>query len=104
MKFLLPLALLAASAFAQQQPQTPPPAQQNDAVTVVGCLTKGATDTSYVVTDQKSGEKYNFTASQQLDSYLNHTVQLTGTMTQNGGDKAFQPQKIRTVSNSCEQQ
>jgi len=108
MKFFLPLTFLAGGAvFAQQPPpQNPPPQEQqqrqNESVTIVGCLSKGSAENQYTITDSKSGQKYNFTASQQLEAYLNHTVQLTGTMSQNGGENSFQPQTIRTVSNSCE--
>ncbi len=103
MKFFLPIAFaLAGTAFAQQAQNPPAQQQQNESVTVVGCLSKGAGDNQYVITDSKSGQKYTFSASQQLEAYVDHTVQLTGTMNQNGGDNAFQPLTIRTVSNSCE--
>jgi hypothetical protein len=106
MKFFLPIAMLIAGAAAAQQnpPQNPPQQQQqqNDSVTVVGCLSKGAAQNQYTITDAKTGEKYDFKASQQLDAYINHTVQLTGTMAQNDDQKSFQPATIRTVANSCE--
>jgi len=109
MKFFLPIAMLIAGAAAAQQnpPQTPPQEQQqqqqqNGSATVVGCLTKGAAENQYTITDSKTGEKYDFKASQQLDTYVNHTVHLTGTMAQSGDQKSFQPATIRTVANSCE--
>src|SRR5580692_1805115 len=101
MKFLLPLAftLVMGAAFAQDPP-APPPQQQssNDAVTLVGCLTKGTTDGQYTIADSKTGQKINFIASQPMESYLNHTVQITGTMAGSGSDKSFTPQTVKTVS------
>jgi hypothetical protein len=106
MKFILPLAfsLLMSAAFAQDPP-TPPPQQQqqsNDSLTIVGCLTKGTTEGRYTITDSKTGQNLNFTAAQPMDSYLNRTVQMTGTMTDDGsGSKSFTPQTVKTVSDSC---
>jgi hypothetical protein len=105
MKFFLPLtfSLLMGAAFAQDPP-TPPPQQQqsNDSITIVGCLTKGTTEGQFTITDSRTGQNLNFTAAQPMDSYLNHTVQMTGTMTDDGsGSKAFTPQTVKTVSDSC---
>lgn len=101
--------MIGGVAFAQTAGQQNPPPQQeqqqpnpNESTTVTGCLTKGTAENQFTLTDAKTGQKYSFTASQQLESYLNHTVQLTGTMTNSGGDNNFQPQSIRTISNSCE--
>jgi hypothetical protein len=109
MKFLLPLSLLISGAAFAQSGQNPPPSQQQEnqqqsgeSMTVVGCLMKGSAENQFTITDSKTGQKYNFAASQQLESYLNHTVQLTGTMSNRGGEQNFQPQSIRTVSNSCQ--
>lgn len=109
MRLFLPFALLiGGAAFAQQSGQNPPSSQQeqqnqqNSSTTVTGCLMKGTADNQFTLTDAKTGQKYTFTASQQLESYLNHTVQLTGTMANSGGDNNFQPQSIRTISNSCD--
>ncbi len=105
---LLTLSLfLSAVAFAQNPPQQHPPTspdQDSQAVTVTGCLTKGQTAGEYTITDSKSGEKMSFPGPDRLDSYVNHTVQLTGKMMDRGGEKAFQPQSIRTVSDTCSQQ
>jgi hypothetical protein len=105
MKTLLPLTLsifLAGAVYAQQNPPPPPPDQQQADTTVTGCLTKGENAGQYMVTESKSGHKFTFSGSQRLDSYLNHTVELTGKMMTSGDEKAFQPQTIKTVSNSCE--
>jgi hypothetical protein len=106
MKFLVPLtfSLLMGAAFAQDPP--PPPTQQqqpsNDSLTIVGCLTKGTMEGQFTIADSKSGQKINFIAAQPMDSYLNHTVQITGTITDSGsGDKSFTPQTVKTVSDSC---
>jgi len=103
---LLTLSMfLAAAAYAQNPPQQPPPGQDQDsqAVTVTGCLAKGPTAGQYVITDPKSGEKMSFPGPDRLDTYVNHTVQLSGKMMNRAGEKTFQPQSIRTISDTCSQ-
>ena len=56
----------------------------------------------YVITDTKSGEKVTFPGPDKLDTYVNHTVQLTGKMMNRSGEKAFQPETVKMVSASCE--
>ena len=108
MKTLLTLTLslfLGAAAYAQNPPQqTPPPPDQQDtqATTVTGCLVKGANTGEYMITNSKTGEKLTFAGPDRLDSYVNHTVQLTGKMMMSGNEKSFQPQSIKTVSDTCE--
>lgn len=103
-------ASLAVGSFAygQQAGQSAPPPtpsqQQSDTptVSVTGCLVKGETNGSYVITDQQSGEKLTFPGPDQLDNYVNQTVRLTGTMSSQGSSKAFKPQRISTVSSTCQ--
>jgi hypothetical protein len=97
---------LSAVAYAQDQGQTAPPQekqQPSDApkTTITGCLMKGTSDGSYVITDQTSGEKLPFNGPAQLDRFVNQTVKLTGTMTGAGADKVFNPESIAQVSPSC---
>jgi hypothetical protein len=106
MKFLpitfCALMLAGTTMFAQQQQ---PPSNQNDKKmeTLTGCLSKSDTNGEYVISDQSSGQKYTFMGPQRLDNYINHTVQLTGTMDNDqNGQKQFKPQSIKTVSNSCQ--
>jgi len=104
MKIFVPLtfSLLMGAAFAQDPPPPPTQQQQPSNLTIVGCLTKGNTEGQFTIADSKSGQKINFIAAQPMDSYLNHTVQITGTMTDSGsGDKSFTPQTVKTVSESC---
>lgn len=106
MKFVLPLtfSLLMGAAFAQNPPTSSSQQQPNSdsTMTIIGCLTKGATDGQYTITNTRTGQTINFAAAQPMDSYLNHTVQLTGTMTDSGsGSKTFTPQTVKTVSDSC---
>jgi hypothetical protein len=105
MKVFLPLAfslLMGAAAFAQDPPTSTQQQQSDTSITVVGCLTKGATDGQYMVTDPRSGQKISFIATQPMDSYVNHTVQITGTITSDGsGDRSFTPQTVKTVSDTC---
>lgn len=107
MKFLLPSTfcalLLAGTLFAQQQPPPNPPPDSGQTTTVTGCLTKSDTNGEYVVNDQQSGQKYAFNGPARLDSYVNHQVQLTGTMNNDqSGQKKFQPRSIKTVSDTCQ--
>jgi uncharacterized protein YdeI (BOF family) len=118
-------AALTSAAYAQNQnpgePPTAPPAQsqqspqtrqapqtspatpgEQSSVSITGCLTKGTAAGNYVITDQKSGEKYPFSGPAQLDKFVNQTVTLSGAMTTQGADKAFQPQRIAPVSTTCE--
>jgi len=99
--------------FAQNPPQQPPPPEQEQGQqsqgqkagqprTVVGCLTKGSGEHTYVVTDSKSGEKLTFSASEKIEPYLNQTVQLDGQQMTHGGASTFTPQTVKTVSSSCE--
>jgi len=97
--------------FAQNQtPDQPPaaphaaPSQQSEgsAISITGCLTKGAADGAYVISDQKTGEKYPFSGPPQLDKFVNQTVTLSGGMTTQGSDKVFRPDRIAPVSTTCE--
>ncbi|MBZ5604433.1 MAG: hypothetical protein LAO79_19185 [Acidobacteriia bacterium] len=107
MKFLVPLTfslLLSAAAWGQQrppQPQEQQPPSDSQATTVTGCLAKGTNAGEYSLKDNKTGQTYTFAGPERLDSYLNHTVALTGKMLDRGGEKSFQPQSIRTVSDTC---
>jgi hypothetical protein len=101
MKLLLPLtvSVLMGAAFAQDPPPPPTQQQQPDtSITIIGCLTKGTMEGQYSLMDSKTGQKLNFTAAEPMDSYVNHTVQVTN----NGsGDKDFIPQTVKTVSDTC---
>ena len=105
MKLLIPLtfSLLMGAAFAQDPPLPPTQQQQpsDSSVTIIGCLTKGNTEGQFTIADSKTGQKINFIAVQPMDSYLNHTVQITGMMTDSGSDKSFTLQTVKTVSDSC---
>lgn len=107
---------LGTLSFAQAPgPQRRPPAQQTDPadppspndgspLTVTGCLMKGTSANEYAITDSTSGEKYSFGAPDQLQRYLNQTVQLTGTVFAKGGEKSFRPESVKSVSPSCQSQ
>jgi hypothetical protein len=103
------IACLAVASFAygQEPGQGAPPApnqQQTDTpkVSVTGCLAKGDGANTYMITDQKSGDKLPFSGPDKLDKYVNQTVTLTGTMSAAGSAKVFKPERISTVSPSCE--
>jgi hypothetical protein len=105
------VAGLGSTALAQNPGQRTPPAQppsaeqqgdQGESVTLVGCLAKGDTEDQYVITENKSGRKLAFGGPNQLQKYLNQTVQLTGTLMNNNGEKSFHPESLKPVSPSCE--
>jgi hypothetical protein len=89
---------------SQASPHAAAPSQQGEgsAVSITGCLTKGSADGSYVITDQKTSQKYPFSGPPQLDKFVNQTVTLTGGMTSQGSDKQFRPDRIAPVSSTCE--
>lgn len=104
---------LGLAAFAQnpgprapRTPQTDPadPAAPagGSPMTVTGCLMKGTGPGEYAIRDNKSGEKLAFAAPDQLQKYVNQTVQLTGTVMNRGGDKDFRPESVKAISPSCE--
>ena len=108
---LFACATFTGVGFAQSQspdqPQAAPhaaPSQQSDgsAVSITGCLTKGAADGAYVIADQKTGEKYPFSGPPQLDKFVNQTVTLSGGMTSQGEAKQFRPDRIAPVATTCE--
>jgi hypothetical protein len=108
MKLLSSIILLTGLAlgslsYGQDPAQTTPPQRPSDApkVSVTGCLSKGATPSEYVITDQKTGEKVPFSAPVELDKYLNQAVRLTGTMAGQGQDKVFKPETITQVATTC---
>ena len=94
----------AISAYAQGQGQAPQQGQQSEGqpVTVTGCLSKGAGENEFVITDQKSGDKLSFTASARIEKYVNQTVKLTGKMINQGGQKMFRPEGLDPVAATCE--
>jgi hypothetical protein len=103
---------MGIAAFAQNPNQRTPPSQQDQSepneqaggqpMTITGCLMKGDTPDQYAITDNKSGEKISFAAPDQLQKFLNQTVQLTGSVMNRGGQRTFQPQSVKAVSPSCE--
>jgi hypothetical protein len=88
-------------------PQQPTPNEQNEQaggqpMTLTGCLMKGEKPEEFAITDNKSGEKISFAAPEQLQKYLNQTVQLVGTVMTRGGARAFKPESVKAISPSCE--
>lgn len=101
---------VGSAAYAQNPPGQPPPptpapqAEPSDAqpMTITGCLTKGGAAGEYTITDNKSGERTTFMANDRIERFVNQTVQLTGSMTRKGADKAFRPSAVTTVAATCE--
>jgi len=104
---------LGIAAFAQNPNQRTPPSQQpaqneqneqagGQSMTLTGCLMKGEKPEEFAITDNKSGEKVSFAAPEQLQRYVNQTVQLVGTVIDRGGARAFRPESVKAISPSCE--
>jgi hypothetical protein len=104
---------LGIAAFAQNPSQRTPPSQppvqsepneqaDGQPMTLTGCLTKGENPEEFAITDTKSGEKISFAAPDQLQRYVNQTVQIAGTVITRGGAKAFRPESVKAISPSCE--
>jgi hypothetical protein len=92
-----------ASSFAQQRPAPQHPQDdETQAVTLSGCLTKGSMDGQYVISDAKSGQKITFNGSPRLASYVNHTVELTGKMTDQNGERTCQATAIKSIASTCD--
>jgi hypothetical protein len=99
------LGMMCAMAFAEPQAASQD-AQKGKAMTVTGCLAKGADATSFMLSDAmpeaaakeqskdaaKSGDKrsYHVTAepSVKLTDHVGHTVTLTGTVAEGAGGGA----------------
>jgi hypothetical protein len=96
---------VASTVLAQSPGQVPPqqsqPGQNNEATTLVGCLTKGGAEHQYVITEDKTSKKVLFSASERIEPFLNQTVELTGQTTAQEGGKAFVPQSVKTVATTC---
>jgi hypothetical protein len=95
---------VGALTYAQDNPparQPPPAAREGTPATIRGCLTKGTQAQEYVVADEKSGEKVSFGGPSKLDNYVNQTVEVTGQTVERGGEKAFQPEAIKSVASTC---
>ena len=104
--FLTAVLALGAAAYAQDQKQSAPPQEKQQPsdggkTSYTGCLTKGASDGNYVITDQTSGEKVPFAGPSQLDRFVNQTVKLTGTVSGQGAEKVFNPESVAQVAASC---
>lgn len=101
---MLLVAGLAVGCIAYGQSPSQPTAPQSDSgkMTVTGCLTKGASAGQYTMTDQKTGEKTSIAGPDELDKYVNKTVQLIGTLSTQGQEKVFKPESVSQVSASCE--
>lgn len=107
---LMVYLVLGGTLYSQNQSDgTTAPAQRSaqeesraPQVTVTGCLTKGTGANEYVVLDQKSNEKVPFTGPAQLDSYVNQTVKMTGTMAGSGAQPVFKPVSVNRVAPDCQ--
>jgi hypothetical protein len=70
--------------------------------TMTGCLSKGDTAGTYVLTDQKTGKKVEVTGTPDLEKHAaNHTVRITGTKSKDQGKAVFNATKLEHVSETC---
>ena len=96
MKVCAGILLVGLAAFAQDAPQ----AAKGKERTMTGCLNKGADVAQhYVFTNQQNGRKLTVTGPADLEKHsANHTVRLTGSMT----NKVFNVTKVEHVAATCE--
>jgi hypothetical protein len=78
----------------QQQEQADRPSQ----ATFTGCLTAEQGSFKLATT---AGEQVNVTGPEALTKHKDHTVKLTGTLSDEGGQKTLNVSKIEHVSASC---
>jgi hypothetical protein len=95
--------LMGMAAFGQEpSPEKKQPQQGEDSsITLQGCLTKGAEEQQYLLTNESSGRKLAFGGPSKLDEYLNQTVELKGRIVDRGGQSGFQAESVKTVTSSC---
>ena len=94
--------LMGMAAFGHEPSQEKSqPQQQDSSITLQGCLTKGAEEQQYLLTNESSGRKLAFGGPSKLDEYLNQTVELKGRIVDRGGQSGFQAESVKTVTSSC---
>jgi len=81
-----------------QQKQQKNEADRQSGETLTGCLTEQ--QGSFMLKTQ-AGEDVTVTGSADLSKHKNHTVKLTGRISEEGGKKSLNVAKIEHVSASC---
>jgi len=77
-------------------------AQAQEQTTITGCLAKGSAAGSYMLTEEKTGNRVTVKGSADLEKHSsNHTVKLTGTKTTEGGATVFNVTKIEHIAPTC---
>jgi hypothetical protein len=75
-------------------------AGQAKETTLTGCLNKDGN--SYVLAEEKGGKKHTVTGLAELEAHSkNHKVEVTGSMTKEGGKDVFKASKLRHVAAEC---
>jgi hypothetical protein len=93
-------ALWAQEQPKQQEKRPESGADRMAGDTLTGCLTE--TGGAYMLKSQ-SGEEVAVKGSEDLTKHKNHTVRLTGKMSDEGGKKTLTISKLEHVSASCSQ-
>lgn len=93
---------LALPSFAQQQNDNDRDRARGDQNTITGCLTKADTGDHWTLTDNQTAAKTAVMGKTELafDKHANHTVKLTGRMSDDGA--VFRVDRIEHVSDSCQ--
>jgi hypothetical protein len=93
---LMTLFLLAAVpvTYAQQPGQ-----QQQNQVSISGCLEKGSGD-AYTLTTQ-DGQQVSVTGSPDLSKHVGHTVRITGTRDDKSREPSLKASKVELVAPQC---
>ena len=98
-------AFLLASVLPAQEPakSSSSPKDQQE-TTLTGCLNKGSSQASYVLTNPNTGSSTVVTGPAELEQHAaNHTVKLTGSRMTEGGRAVFKATKIEHISATCSQ-
>jgi hypothetical protein len=96
--------LLSTGLQAQEPARNSSNTKSQQEATLTGCLNKGSSQGSYLLTDQTTGAATTVTGPAELEQHAaNHTVKLTGNTTSQGGRTVFNATKIEHISATCSQ-
>jgi hypothetical protein len=90
--------IVAPALWGQEQPRKQQEADRQAGQSYTGCLTEQQGSFLLKTAD---GGNVTVTGSADLSKHKNHTVKLTGRMSEDGGKKMLNVTKIEHVSASC---
>jgi hypothetical protein len=99
---LLLIAAISGGLMAAPQ-ETKAPGKMGKEITMTGCLSKGTTGDTYVLTNEKTGKTTTVTGPADLEKHsANNKVKLTGTSSTEGGKQVLNVTKIDHIAATCE--